>query len=422
MDNKGSVEHVTTGVPDISPGVTNAPGGLSAPGRRAWGPTTPGTHSCGIQEAVNAVAATGGGLVVVGAGSYLIENAVDVSSDTTIRFESARVSMAGDRPAFKVVGKSHVTFEGVVSFDGANHAARGVECLQSSDLVFHLRAQVKSMGNAMSFVHFKDCDYAVVSGAYYTTDSSVVHAEDTNHFEASGIHAQYSRYPGISPVRVQSSGHRGTTRNIHVHDVEVDGGGEGIFAKIGGLVNVSGDLPNTHIEGVLISNLKLENTDSKGLTDGLDIGRCDYITIHNVVGRRVNSLIALSNAARATISQVIGINCAAQSVAVGDPSGMTEDVSDVVVDSCMAFDCGTNTNYPPYARAGIAVLVTPGHHTRRVRIQNCLSRDSGAGIQTYGLAVYDGAEDILVSGCLFGGTLGPVSNRANPSAGIVIRP
>jgi hypothetical protein len=346
--------------------------------------------------------ASAGGRVVLLPGRYSLGVSVHLGSGVEVNFHNCIVEMASNVPAFVTKpGSSDITLCGALDARGNGHLAHFFRIDHADRVSVLLRAHVSQLGPAMTMVLISESTRVRMTGSFRSEDSAIVRSVDSSSIDISGVQCRFEHNIGESAIRVVSTGTAGTTRDINIHDCDVDGNGQvDIF---GALINVSSNTGTPPIESVTIANIFVRGTVKLG--DGVDIGRCRGVTVSNVVGDHLNCLVSLM-ASNAVVSNAVGTDCRAQAVAVGDPTVQTANQENIIVTACMAVNCGTG--FGGASGCGLGVLVTPGRTIRRVRFSHCISVGADSTGARYGLSVTAGAFDVRVSDCLLIGTTAPL--------------
>jgi hypothetical protein len=249
----------------------------------------------------------------LGPGDYVASASVKIPPQGKLELDHARITRTADLPL--IVASSGATgagLSGSAIVDGGGFERPFLLAMNLSGVDIGLDLQISRARAPAIFV--RGASNVKVTGNLRSPDSQIIRAVDTSALDISGVQSTYQSDPGGSAIRVVSSGKGGVTSDVHVHDCFIDGGG--FFSSPGALINIGSDAGQEPISGVRLENIELRGTIRP--RDGLDIGRCRQVTIRNVVGRNVNTLIS-AQASEVDISDVLAVECFGQAVAIGDP-------------------------------------------------------------------------------------------------------
>jgi hypothetical protein len=353
--------------------------------------------------------------VHVPSGTYRISGFGTIPSGTTLTFDDVRIEMAASGPFLKTLpGTKDVAIRGRIAFLGNGTEFAAFSLNSSAGVTLNLEATVQGMGLRHAFLTMDRCTGVTVGGNFASVDSRLVSAVDSSGLEISGVRAgPYRVDPLDGIVRVLSSGKFGVSKGINVHDITVDGGN---VLRTSGIVSVSANIGTPDILDVKVSNCSMRNTG--GPVDAVDANRCQQVTVSDISAENVNVGVAVI-ASHAHVSRVRGVRCRAQALAFGDPTWQSENIADLVAEDITATDCGSG--FGSVAGTGVAVLHSPRTETADVTLRRVSSTDSGSRVQKYGLGIGPRARNVVVEGCQFSGTLGPILNMAGPAA-LTVRP
>jgi hypothetical protein len=375
-----------------------------------FGPGNSPSGTNGFLEAVR----SGASRIVV-RGGFQVVAPTNLRSDLELAFDGASIGLGANTNIFQAGGQSRLRVTGSVRFDGGR--ARGFNGFGfllngCSDVRFDWDCRVEGFASDphRSLINANPAGTRpgrtlVLRGRTVTIDSAVLRACDYSDVEVSGV----STPPGgltaavpLAPVAVLSDGVTGPVRNVYVHDCDLDGGG---VQKVSGLVRVFGAPGNGHIVGVHLENLRVGNTipiPSDGLSDGVDVNHAEDVTIRGVTGGRVCDLVSCV-ASRAVVENCTAVDCNGIGILVGDGGSQTEAIEDVVVRGCTATNCGRGLKF--VNAAGMGVAATRGSSTRKVRFENCTSKDSTGSAQRYGFSInaLGGIDEVEIVGGALGG-------------------
>jgi hypothetical protein len=343
----------------------------------------------------------------LGPGSYALSAPVKIPSGGRIEFTNARITRAADVPMFVVnAGSTGVGMTGTLVVDGGGFQRPFLLAMSAAGVDLELDLQATRVRPAAIFT--RGCSNVKLAGSFRSPDSSIIRAVDTSGLDVSGVRCTYQSDPGESAVRVVSSGTAGPTTNIYVHDCFVDGGG--VFNTRGALINIGADA------GEPITGVRLENIELRGTIrprDGIDIGQCRQVTIRNIVGRNVNTLVSALGS-QMEITDVLAVECDAQGVALGDPQFQTANVDHSIVRRAWAVNCGKGYNNP--ASSGHGVQTTAPFLVSDVLFEDCGSISFGTAYPLYGFVAFAGARTVQLSRCRFAGSRAPVLVQSPPGS------
>jgi hypothetical protein len=343
----------------------------------------------------------------LGAGAYTLSAPVKIPSGGKLDFGNAQIARSADVPMFVIdAGSSGVGLSGTVAADGGAFQRPFLLAMNATGVNIELDLQASKFRPSAIFT--RGCSNVKLAGAFRSPDSPIIRAVDTSGLDVSGVRCTYQSDPGDSAVRVVSSGKSGPTANIYVHDCFVDGGG--VFNTRGALINIGAEAGDP-INSVRLENIELRRTVRP--RDGIDIGQCRQVTIRNVFGRDVNTLVSALGG-QMEISDVLAVECDAQSVALGDPQYQTTNVDHCAVRRAWAVNCGRG--YKNAASSGHGVQTTAPFLVSDVVFEDCGSVSLGAAYPLYGFAAFAGARTVELSRCRFAGSKAPILDLSPPGS------
>ncbi len=351
--------------------------------------------------------------MLLGPGVYTLGGSVELGSAVELRFQNCSIEMGLNVPAFHVPpGSKDIALTGSLEAVGNGHTAHFFRIDGTDGVDISLRGRATRLGPRMTMFLISQSTRVRLGGALRSEDSAIVRCVDSSSVDISGVQCRYKSNIAESAIRVVSTGTYGLVRGINIHDCDVDGNGN--VDLFGALINVSSNTGTPPIEEVMLRNLSVRGTIKLG--DGIDVGRCRYVTVSDVVGDHLNCVVSLL-ASDVVVTNVVGHDSRAQTVAVGDPTVQTDDQENIIVLGCISVNCGAGFSGPP--GSGLGVLVTQGRSIRHVRWSHCISVGVPGGGSRYGLGVSAGAFDVRVNDCLLEGTLAKALIQA-PSSEVTI--
>lgn len=386
---------------DVSPQGLGA--GAATPNNgAAFGPDTPGTRTCGLQEAFERVSRAGGGLVRVASGPLQVHAPAVLLPNVTLELDGTTLLPSAQGPAIRIGQRATNTrIGGSFLADGQGRPGPLIGYFGTQQAVFAAGVRVERLAPGSPFLMVNQSRDVHIVGNLTSSDSALVRVADSQGVEVSGVQATYSRPPMAAIVHVM--GH--SVEDVTLHHLSINGGGVLQHPMV---VVAPEQGRQVHLHDIEVVNPPTTTL----FKDGVDILHCSEVTVENISGAYVIVTVALL-ASNATARGVRAHHCRAQSIAVGDPQWMTEDIHDISVEACEAVDCGSG--YGGAVASGIAVLNTPGHTVRGVRVRNCLSRDA-SHLQPYGFGASQGVSDVVVEDCRLSGVHGPTIIQAPPGA------
>jgi hypothetical protein len=343
----------------------------------------------------------------LGPGAFTLSTTVKVPSGGRIDFQDSRITRTADVPMFVApAGTVNAGLTGSVAVDGGGLQRPFLLAMGAKGIDIQLNLQASRVRPSAVFA--RGCSDVKLAGILQSSDSPIIRAVDTSGLEVSGVRCTYQADPGDSAVRVVSSGSAGATSNIYVHDCFVDGGG--VFNTRGALINIGADAGDP-ITSVRLENIELRRTIRP--RDGIDIGQCRQVTIRNVVGRNVNTLVSALGS-QMEITDVLAVDCDAQGVALGDPQYQTANVDHCVVRRAWAVNCGKGYNNA--ASSGHGVQTTAPFLVSDVLFEDCGSIALGSPYPLYGFAAFAGARNVQLSRSRMAGTKSALLSLAPPGS------
>jgi hypothetical protein len=392
--------------------VTVSPRGLRAGAAapndgQPFGPDTPGTQTSGLQEAFNQLSQSGGGTVNILAGTLELAAPAVVTPNLHLNFQGTTVPPSAQGPAFRIGQRgSNCQIGGSFTADGRGQRGPVFGFFGAQGAVFAAGARVMRVAPGSPFLIVNQSNGVRIVGNLTSNDSALVRVVDSQNVEVSGVQGAWRSPPMAAIVHVSGN----TAENIELHHLAINGGG--ILQHP--MIAIDPQRGNQ----IRVHDIQVVNPETTTLfKDGVDVLRCSNVTVENVSGAYIIVAVALL-ASNATARNVKAHHCRAQAIAAGDPVYMTEDIQNIVIDSCEAVDCGAGYQGP--VSSGIAVLNTPGHSVRGVKVLNCVSRDASR-IQPFGFGASQGVSDVLVQDCRFSGTRGPTCIQAPAGAVSLVR-
>ncbi|MCI4319003.1 MAG: hypothetical protein L3K23_02580 [Thermoplasmata archaeon] len=328
----------------------------------------------------------------LGPGSFTTSHVTTLASGSSLELDGASIRREGDDQVFAVnTGGHDVQLTGSLSFDGGGTPRSAIRITGAHDIQVNLVANAMGITGAKPFVFVQNSERVSIGGDLRSDDASVIRTDDSSGLDISGVNSRLTADPGEAVVRVVSSS--ATTkpvRGIIVHDCDIDGGR--VFTAHGApgaLINVSANADAPDIQQVEIRSIRVRNTG--GYQDGIDVGRCSGTIVRDVAGTDLNCVVSVMGS-NVEVSNVVGTACAAQVVAIGDPTYQTRDQREVLVRCAIGLDCGTGYSNP--AGAGIGVLTTSPHTVSGVGFEECVSTRFAMKPSLYGVTVYPGADRV----------------------------
>lgn len=358
-----------------------------------------------IQTAVTAAA---GKTLFFPEGTYCFSNSASVLANTTIIFNNCTFKAIAAYNLF-TVSVAGVSFSGNATHNGNGLSAGFVYLTGTAtkflcDMNFTVQ-NILSTGAAGAFNSFQ-ASGITIKGNISTADSILFNFNGASEISIEGVACTYTNDISFPPIFIYDNQASHRFYDVKLQNIKIDGGG--VLSVSGGAVEgQSAANPAYH---VTLDNIIVKNT--VGGSDGLDIMWVYFCTINNLIFEAVNvGLVINSNAT--VVNNVVSASCRAPAVGIGDPV-YTEDITDVEINNCLAFNCGTAGTGTD--SAGLSVYAPSGKTTTHIRINNCQSFTWGN--QQYGVSISAGCQYVDVVNCTLTGTSGAVSNSA--TAGMVV--
>jgi Right handed beta helix region len=399
-------------------GAGRATGAPSVNAGADFGPDTAGTLTNGLQEAIDANPSK-----IVLRGTFVQGARVVLRANTWIDFEhcTLRVGPSFNGPLFGATNAATVRITGDVEFIGtgggpANFFSVNGRC---NDWEFDWNATLRGLSQA-------PVRYLIVTaqagglggqglrlkGSTITDGSAVIHTADTSNVEVSGVRSQeggMTSAAGDAICSAASSGAAGTTHDISYHDIFLDGGR--IPGWRTGLLRIVADIGRPSIRTVSLVNCTVRNNTpnpSQIVADGVDINRCQDVTVSNVSVDNIGGDGIAVVASHSVVSNCQARDCGYAGISIGDNNYQTEDISDCRVVACVVSNCSRAIR-SVYA-GGSAVSQTGRCTVSRVTIKDCTSQDTTGSSQRFGLSIAAGTGgtgscivDVQVEGGTFHG-------------------
>lgn len=348
-----------------------------------------------------------GGTVHLSSGTYDIRTFTVIPSGVTVDFQDVSIRMGYSGLFVKTLPGTHdVRLTGKLSFQGNHTESAGIGFFGSTRVSASVEADVNGLGFGRPFFVLDQCLNASVSGTISSRDSRIVSVVDSSGVEICGIRAgPYIADPRDGIVRVFMTGMHGPVGEIHLHDIEVDGGGK---LATSGMLGVNP--PVGPIRNVRIERCKLRN--SSGMVDGVDVNRSIGVTVSDVYAEQVNVGVAVV-ASSAVVSRIEGNRCRAAAFEYGDPKYQFESISGLAADGIVSHDCGGG--WGGVYSAGIGIYQSPGTTTSDIVLRNVDSTDTGSRSQRFGLGIGTGVRNVRVVSGRLGGYAGKVLNLSLPT-------
>ncbi len=359
-----------------------------------------GVPGVGVDPEVGSAIEWKNGVARIGPGSYSSSRPLALPDHSVLTFDRVIIKRIGDCPAFVIPdGTSGVQLAGNVSVDGSNLDKPVIRASGASG--FRSNLEVTISRTKQPFLLLQRCQDAVIAGSLHSEDSPIIRAMDTSTLEIRGVTCAYRFDPKQPAIRIAASGTAGVVHDVTVHDCLLDGGG--VFNAPGALMNISADLGQPYIEKVRLDSIEVRNTIRP--RDGVDVVRCRNVTVSRVFGHDVNDTLSLL-ATDADVTDVVGYNCYAQAVAVGDPTYLSANEARCRVRRTVAINCGRGYTNP--ASSGLAVQTTGSFLYSDVLFEDCTSQTLGSPYPLYGFSAYPGTRNLVVNNCRFEGVKAPM--------------
>lgn len=356
---------------------------------------------------------------------------VIISGPCSIKFMGCTIVQTQDNFCFDISSATDVVILGNVKFQALSSATH--VCLNlsgSSRVAWRAKTYVTGVPTTgLSWLQAISCNDCVFEGPFHSTDSALVHLTNCNRIVIRNVTCgPYSSDPNYNVIKVDTY-ESGTFIGLVIADCLMDGG-----ANFGSTVNsnnpfilVDGSGAGSRPTDITISNCAVRNAANPGNPSTWGSGG---ITVLNVVNATVSDCVAESVlfgfslvGPQITCVNCVAANCFYPGFQIGDSSNQSGDVYDVILNGCVASNCGTQGNQGG-VQAGISLQSKPigGGDTYRIFIVGCDSVNITGGSQNYGIATNNtaGISAIYVTKCNFTGKTAPIFDQVSPSVGIVV--
>lgn len=393
---------------------------------RSFGATGNGTtdDSNAVEAAFACAAASTptGGVVLFPAGTYKLATPKNVfASNLTVRFDGATILNGTAAGPYWVFYGNDLLFDGSVTLDQGNLAAGGLAFSLGRNAVWRARTTVTRGASAPVFALYRAT--GTVFENIFTNDSLLMFLNQPRQLRVANVRvALTSAVDGV--ILFVGGGDDYLVRDLQLSDIDIDLGGFEVTSAIVLSVNYCLDPcpdnactcpPNRrapHVDGVQITNLSIRNNHPNPVAqggDGIDIIRCDHVSVTNATFRDLNVNGINASGSYMTLSNIVGSDCGAPCVQVHDPSDPS-DYTTVTLENIVVVNGGKRPHpLIPYSGAGVSVspyilgVPTATGTISNVKLHNVTSFGS---LSQYGFAVTPQVTNVTVDGTSFGGSLG----------------
>lgn len=350
-----------------------------------------------IQDAMAA-----GAWVVFPSGTYYMSSTANLEANMVLDLRGATFKLAAAITCFTCTVASVVAV-GSGAF-GANGLLGSMVAVNSGSTDFDWRADLSvsggpAGGTAKAAFALYEAERTSIDAHIVTTDTPLVYANGVAGLSVSGVRGAYTSDPATEVIFVGDNISGNTMSDIAIADVDIDGGGVLTITPI-----VIGPDPGLNT-GVRVSVLGVNVRNTTGGGDGVDIIRCQDITVRDAIFHNTNNGLSLVSS-RASVAGVVADACRAPGVQVGD-SGQDVSVDSVSVVGAVCVDCGSGTSSGNPGASGLAVIVPSGYTASNITFQGCISENKTGSTQAYGFGVGGGgsiSDVTLIGNRLIGAT------------------